>query len=86
MKVREGVGQWTFMHVTRLFFQVVEKKKLQGVIFHIREVTAGLHVRRKHEHKHKYKPRVNRDDASTSARKRNARLCHPGSQVACACA
>ena len=29
---------------------------------------AGLHVRRKNEHKHKYKhkPRVNRDEASTS--------------------
>ena len=33
---------------------------------------AGLHLRHKHEHKHKHKPRVNRDDASTSARKRNA--------------
>ena len=36
-------------------------------------VKAGLHVRRKYKHKHK--PRVNRDDASTSARKRNAHLC-----------
>ena len=49
---------------------------------------AGLHVRRKHKHKHKHQPRVNRDDASTSARKRNARLClrmrRSGSRVACA--
>ena len=37
---------------------------------------AGLHVRRKHKHKHKRKPRVNRDDASTSARKKKG---------ACAC-
>ena len=54
----------------------------------IETMKAGLHVRRKH--KHKYKPRVNRDDASTSARKRNARLClclrRTGSHVAYACA
>ena len=42
-------------------------------------VKAGLHVRRKHRHKHehKHKPRVNRDDASTSARKRNAPVSVP---------
>ena len=39
------------------------------------ELKAGLHVR----HKHKHKPRVNRDDASTSARKRNAGV------VGCGC-
>ena len=55
-------------------------------------VKAGLHVRRKHKNKHKrkHKPRVNRDDANTSARKRNACLClclrRPGSHVAYACA
>ena len=53
---------------------------------------AGLQVRRMHKHKHKrkHKPRVNRDDASTSARKKNARLClclrRPSSHVAYACA
>ena len=51
-------------------------------------VEPGLHVRRKHKHKRQHKPRVNRDDASTSERKRNARLCwylrRPGSHVACA--
>ena len=55
---------------------------------------AGLHVRRKHKHK----PRVNRDDASTStsishvwtgttqAQEKGTRLClrRPGSHVACA--
>ena len=52
------------------------------------QVKAGLHVRRKRNHK----PRVNRDDASTSesARKRNAfsflSLRRPGSHVAYACA
>ena len=53
-------------------------------------VKAGLHVQRKHKHKRKHKPRVNRDDASTSARKSAfyffLRLClrRPGSHVACA--
>ena len=51
---------------------------------------AGLHVRRKHGHKHKrkHKPRVNRDDASTSTTARSfiLRLClpRPGLHVACA--
>ena len=47
---------------------------------------AGVYARRNHKHK----PRVNRDDASISARKRNARLClcshRPVSHVAYACA
>ena len=51
-------------------------------------VKAGLHVRSKHKRKHK--PRVNRDDASTTARKRNACFClclrRPGSHVAYTCA
>ena len=50
---------------------------------------ASLHVRRKHKRKHK--PRVNQDDASTSARKKETRsffLClrRPGLHVAYACA
>ena len=47
---------------------------------------AGLHVRRKH--KHKQKPRVNRDEASTSARSFSCdcALRRPGSHVAYACA
>ena len=46
-------------------------------------VKAGLHVRCKHKHK----PRVNRDDASTSARSFFLHLClrRPGSHVAFAC-
>ena len=51
---------------------------------------AGLHVRRKHKQKHKHKPCVNRDDASTSTRKRSARLClclrRLGQHVSYACA
>ena len=49
-------------------------------------VKAGLHARRKHKHKHmhKHKPRVNQDDASTSASYFS--LCwylrRPGSHVA----
>ena len=53
----------------------------------VKGLRAGLHVRRKHKRKHK--PRVNRDDASTSTRKRTARLClclrRLGSHVAYAC-
>ena len=47
----------------------------KAVWFSIPTVKAGLHVRRKHEHKRKHKPCVNREDASTSTRKRNARSC-----------
>ena len=45
---------------------------------------AGLHVRRKHKHEHKHKPRMNRDDASPSARPFFLRVClrRPGSHVA----
>ena len=48
---------------------------------------AVLHVRHKHKHQRQHKPRVNRNDASTSARKRNAHLClcRPGSHVGYAC-
>ena len=41
--------------------------------FELRTLKAGLHARRTHKRKHK--PRVDRVDASTSARKRDARLC-----------
>ena len=51
----------------------------------LKRLKAGLHVRRKHKPKHK--PRVNRDDASTSARSFFLRLClrRPGLHVAYAC-
>ena len=54
-----------------------------------RGYTPKLRLVYTHKDKHKHKPRVNRDDASISARKRNAHLrlwvCRPGSRVACAC-
>ena len=68
---------------TRVFWRLL-------LVPHRARVKDGIHVRRKHKqkHKHKHKPRVNRDDTSTSARKRSARLClrRPGSHVAYACA